>query len=104
MRKTTVKNVAMLFGGLLVVVFVLMLAKNMFPNLLEGFEEDQECEPYKTPCPDGMFCENKRCTAKSNISYTSQATRRYEAECGNRTLPAPRVGEIATLKCINSAL
>ena len=64
MRKTTVKNVVMLFGGLLVVLFVLMLLKNMFPNLLEGFNGDavgQPCDSNNMPCPEGMFCENKQC-------------------------------------------
>jgi len=61
MRKTTVKNVAMLFGVLVVVLFVLMLVKTMFPNLLEGFDESLDCEPYKKPCPEGMFCQNKKC-------------------------------------------
>ena len=66
MRKTSVKGVLYLFGGLVLVLVVLMVFKQMFPYLLERFDNPPgptgaTCEPLKTPCPEGQFCQNKMC-------------------------------------------
>ena len=69
MRKTTVKGVIYLVVILVVILVGIMVLKELFPQLLETFDNPAgpigSCEPYKTPCPEGQFCQNKQCYNRS---------------------------------------
>lgn len=69
MRRNIVKNALMGFLGLVAVIFVLYVFKQLFPQLVENFAGDaagaEECSneaPIKM-CPQGKMCnpESKKC-------------------------------------------
>lgn len=66
MRKSTLKNALYGFLGLLAVLFVLGVFKQMFPQLLETFVDAPAAEDCSTKEPIKMCPSGKMCNPETN--------------------------------------